>query len=211
MSGPIPAPTARKAVAELCWNCALCCNGVLFKDVELQPGDSAARLQNLGLPVSEIVNRKLQIVNRKFPQPCAALDGCRCRIYADRPARCRQFECALLKSVQAGETETDAALRTISAARQRADQVRQLLREAGDADEQLALSLRFKRTKKKFESAPPDDDTDASTQAWRRLLRFTPARDTLYEEAAARQALMRQRMKALHEQHGGLTLSRTHA
>jgi Fe-S-cluster containining protein len=154
------------AVAQLCPECALCCNGVLFKDVELQPGDDAEKLESLGLPISETKTRKSPIVNRKFPQPCAALTGCRCRIYADRPARCRQFECALLKSVHAGETEVAVALRVIRRTRQRADQVRALLREIGDVDEALALSLRFKRTRRRVEASPPDD---ASAEIFSRL------------------------------------------
>src|SRR5437867_9164117 len=89
---------AAEVVAQLCPQCALCCNGVLFKDVELQPADDAARLKALGLPLDG--SRKA-----KFSQPCAALCGCHCGIYADRPMRCRQFECALLKSVAAGETD----------------------------------------------------------------------------------------------------------
>ncbi|MCU0783181.1 MAG: YkgJ family cysteine cluster protein [Verrucomicrobia bacterium] len=147
----------KTVVARLCPQCALCCNGVLFKDVELQPGDDATKLKPLGLPLSPIGNRQSAIHNFRFPQPCAALDGCRCRIHADRPARCRQFECALLKSVAAGKTEVDAALRAIRVARQRADQVHALLREVGDVDSKLALSLRFKRTKRRFEASPPDD------------------------------------------------------
>lgn len=135
----------------------MCCNGVLFKDVELQPGDDAAKLESLGLPISGIKRRKAEGAKYKFPQPCAALDGCRCRVYTDRPARCQQFECALLQSVQAGETEMAVALRVIRNARQRADRVLALLREIGGVDETLALSLRFKRTKKRFEASPPDD------------------------------------------------------
>ena len=158
---PVPPPRKfippEKAVAQLCPTCALCCNGVLFKDVELQPVDNPPRLRSLGLPVANAKNRKSQIVNRKFPQPCAALDGCRCRIYDDRPARCRQFECALLKSVQAGEIELARALRVILNTRQRADQVHALLWELGNEDKALALSLRFKRTKQRFEASPPDD------------------------------------------------------
>ena len=127
----------------------MCCNGVLFKDVELQSGDDAAQLRALGLSIRA----------EKFPQPCVALDGCRCRIYLDRPLRCRQFECALLQSVQSGEMEVPAALRVIRLARERAGKVRGLLRELGNDDESLALSLRFKRMKKRFESSPPDDDT----------------------------------------------------
>src|SRR5262249_36630704 len=139
-----------------CPYCALCCNGVLFKDVELQRGDDAASLKSLGLPVS--VPHSSQRPPR-FPQPCAALDGCRCKIYADRPTRCRQFECALLQSVGAGKAEVSAALRTIRLARERAEKVRGLLQELGDAEETLALSLRFKRTKRRFEASRPDDAT----------------------------------------------------
>ena len=139
-----------QAVAQLCPQCAMCCNGVLFKDVELQPGDSATILRTLGLPVSK---GRVQ----KFPQPCAALEGCSCRIYADRPARCREFECALLKSVAAGETEVPAAFRGIREAQKRAEKVRRQLRASGDVDESLALSLRFKRTKRRLESDAIDE------------------------------------------------------
>ena len=138
--------TMAAAVAQLCPQCALCCNGVLFKDVELQPGDSAAKLKMLGLPVS---GKRVA----KFPQPCAALDGGSCRIYGEHPARCREFECALLKSVAAGETDVRAALRVIRDAQKRVEKVRRLLSASGDVDESLALSLRFKRTQRRMESA----------------------------------------------------------
>lgn len=139
------------AVAQLCPQCAMCCNGVLFKDVELQRGDSATKLRKLGLTVS---NARIQ----KFPQPCAALNGCRCQIYADRPKRCRDFECALLKSVAAGETNVPAALRTIRKTQQQAEKVKRLLRESGDTNETLALSLRFKRTQRRVETSPLSEE-----------------------------------------------------
>ena len=143
-----------QAVAQLCPQCAMCCNGVLFKDVELQPGDSATILRTIGLPVSKSGVQK-------FPQPCAALEGCSCRIYAARPVRCREFECALLKSVAAGKTEVPAALRGIREAQKRTEKVRQLLRASGDVDESLALSLRFKRTQRRLESTSfPDAAAD---------------------------------------------------
>ena len=145
MNGPKKTAVA-EAVAQLCPQCAMCCNGVLFKDVEVQPGDDTARLKQLGLLFSR--SRKL-----KFPQPCAALNGCRCQIYADRPARCREFECALLKSVAAGETGMPAALRTIRETQKQAEKVRRLLRASGDLEESRALSLRFQRTKRRLESS----------------------------------------------------------
>ena len=84
--------------------------------------------------------------------------GCDCRIYADRPVRCREFECALLKSVSAGETETAAALRVIRDARARAEKVRRLLRQLGDGDEHVALSLRFRRMQRRMESTQGEDE-----------------------------------------------------
>jgi len=158
---------------QLCLACGLCCNGVLFKDVELQPGDDAQRLRSLGLPVRNarmakgLPNSKRETRNAKFPQPCAALcDGNRCRIYAERPARCREFECALFKSVAVGGTELVAALKTVRATLRRADRVRRLLRLLGDIDEHLPLSLRFKRTRKRLESGGFDD---ASAEAFGEL------------------------------------------
>jgi Fe-S-cluster containining protein len=128
---------------------------VLFKDVELQPGDDAKKLEALGLPV-KVSSSEFRV--SRFPQPCAALDGCNCRIYADRPARCRQFECALLKAVAAGEVGVASALQTIREARRRAEKVEKLLRKLGDEKESLALSVRFKRVRKKFEASPLDKD-----------------------------------------------------
>ena len=146
-------------VAQLCPHCALCCSGVLFRDVELKPGDDPVRLKALGLPLSP--KRPSQSGRRpqKFPQPCAALAGCDCRIYPGRPVRCREFECALLKSVSAGETETAPALRVIRDARARAEKVRRLLRRLGDEDEHLALSVRFRRMQRRMESIQVGDET----------------------------------------------------
>ncbi len=150
--------TTDSVAEKLCLACGLCCDGALFKDVELQPGDDAARLLALGLPLSH-GESALGHRPTKFPQPCAALGAdCRCRVYADRPLRCRQFECALFKTVLAGQVTTEAALRTIRPARQRAANVRLLLRALGDTEEQAALSLRFRRLNKRIE-AGTDDET----------------------------------------------------
>ena len=151
MAGQEHSPVAAETVAQLCTQCAMCCNGVLFKDVELQPADNPARLKTLGLPLAKA--GKL-----KFPQPCGALCGNHCRIYADRPARCMEFDCALLKSVAAGETDPARALRFIREAQKRAARVRRLLRACGDVDESRALSLRFKRTRRRMESASPGEE-----------------------------------------------------
>ena len=127
------------AVSQLCPNCGLCCNGVLFADVELQKGDDAGRLIDLGMAL------KKKGMKRAFAQPCHCFDGKLCRIYADRPKRCATFECGLLKRVQAGEIPAPAALKHIADAKKLVDKVRRLLRRHGDKDEQLALTKRYSR------------------------------------------------------------------
>ncbi len=67
---------------QLCLQCGLCCNGVLFKDVELQPGDDATNLRALGLPIRDAPARERPTTKpagvpatarQRFPQPCTAL------------------------------------------------------------------------------------------------------------------------------------------
>ena len=124
-------------VSQLCPKCGLCCNGVLFADVELRKGDDIQRLAEFGLSL-EKKGRK-----QAFAQPCACFDGKLCRIYNERPTRCRTFECGLLKRVQAGEMGADAALKTIAEVQRLAEKVRGQLRRLGQSDEQLALNRRY--------------------------------------------------------------------
>jgi Fe-S-cluster containining protein len=124
-------------VSQLCPKCGLCCNGILFADVELRKGDDTKRLAELGLSLEKKGRQQA------FAQPCACFDGTLCRIYAERPKRCRTFECGLLKRVQAGELDSDAALKTIAQAKRQVEKVCKLLRCAGSDDERLALSQRY--------------------------------------------------------------------
>ena len=140
----------------LCLECGLCCNGVIFANGQLQPEDDAEHLSSLGLKF--VPNRKSAIANRKFVQPCAAFDGCRCKIYSERPRYCREFECLLLKNVKAGRVESAEALRVIRTARQRVEKVKRLLRELGNPEEDVALSKRFRKVKRRLESSPLNDD-----------------------------------------------------
>jgi len=126
-------------IEQLCPACGLCCNGVLFADVELQKGDDAGQLIDLGLAL------KKKGLKRAFAQPCHCFDGKLCRIYDDRPKRCATFECGLLKRVQSGEMFAPAALKQIADAKKLVENVRRLLRRLGDEDEQLALTKRYSR------------------------------------------------------------------
>jgi Fe-S-cluster containining protein len=141
-------------VDQLCPNCGLCCDSTLFADVELRAGDDAKRLKQLGLTLEKKGKSKLA-----FAQPCAGFDGKLCKIYGDRPKRCRLFECGLLKRVEASELTAGAALKKIAEAKRRAEKVRGWLRQSGRRDEQMALTHRYAEAM----SAPMDlsADTDA--------------------------------------------------
>jgi uncharacterized protein len=125
-------------IEQLCPNCGLCCDSTLFADVELRAGDDAKRLVKLGLTLEKKGWGKLA-----FAQPCACFDGKLCKIYDDRPKRCRTFECGLLKKVGANELNAGAALKKISEAKILVKKVRKLLCSLGEKNERSALTKRY--------------------------------------------------------------------
>lgn len=143
------------SVDQLCPNCGLCCDSTLFADVELRAGDDPERLQHLGLVIEQKTRTKLA-----FAQPCACFDGKFCKIYTDRPKRCRLFKCGLLKRVEAGEIKAEAALKRIFEAKHHAGKVRELLRLLGQRDEQMALTHRYAEAM----GAPVDLSDDAGAE-----------------------------------------------
>ncbi|MCI0536056.1 MAG: YkgJ family cysteine cluster protein [Verrucomicrobiales bacterium] len=152
-----PIRATESAGQTLCLTCGVCCDGTLFKDVQLLPADDPAKLRSAGLRVT-IPHSAFRIPHLR--QPCAALGAdCRCRVYADRPAYCRQFECLLLKSVLEGRTEISVALGVIRTVRQRAEKVRRLLRELGDGNDQMPLSQRFRRVARQIHNGDIDEAT----------------------------------------------------
>ena len=125
------------AIDQLCPSCGLCCNGVLFGDVELQRGDDAKKLAALGVGLFSKGRKKV------FNQPCACLVGGLCQIYQDRPRRCRAFDCRALQRVQQGEITVASAQKSIVEAKRRAAEVLRLVRALGNADETQPLNRRY--------------------------------------------------------------------
>ena len=124
------------AAAQLCLQCGLCCNGVLFSDVELRAGDKATQLTSLGLDIFR-KGRK-----QAFTQPCKCLERDLCSIYANRPMQCRAFECTQLRLVDQGAKPLSAAERKIREAKRLAGEVAQLCRDLGHGDETVPLNRR---------------------------------------------------------------------
>jgi len=121
----------------LCTNCGLCCDGTLFADVELSGPAEAARLEIMGLD-TESENGSAGLLS----QPCAALRGTRCGIYAQRPKCCRVFECNLLQDAKHGDVTIERALEHIADARAQIRHVRSLLVLVGNRDENLPIKER---------------------------------------------------------------------
>jgi Fe-S-cluster containining protein len=139
---------------QLCRACGLCCDGTLFHHVKIGAGDDPQALRAGGLTV--LTSRARTPVTR-LPQPCAALCADRsCRIYAQRPAQCRTFECRVFQDLTAGRITVAAALLLVRRTRRWADRARRLLRQLGDNDEHRPLSERFLRARRRAESGDAD-------------------------------------------------------
>jgi len=149
------------AATSLCTACGLCCNGVLFHLVRLQPGDSARGLTALGM---KLRRKKGQ---HHFNQPCGFLEGCRCTIYAQRPERCRLFECRQLQKVAAGESTEAEAQALIGSVLGHVTRVEALLSCAGNAKVRQPLAERYARVM----AEPCDPAWDAEGYALREALR----------------------------------------
>jgi Fe-S-cluster containining protein len=125
----------------LCTTCGLCCDGTLFADVELVGQAEVARLENMGMDI-ENEGRNTGLLS----QPCAALRGTRCGIYAHRPKCCRVFQCDLLQSAERGAVPVERALEQIADAREQISQVRAMLGRLGNRDEALPIKERCAET-----------------------------------------------------------------
>jgi Fe-S-cluster containining protein len=132
----------------LCTTCGLCCDGTLFADVELVGQAEVTRLEIMGMEV-ENEDRNTGLLS----QPCAALRGTRCGIYAHRPKCCRVFECHLLQNAQRGAVTVEHAIEQIADAREQIQHVRALLRRLGNHDEGLPIKERCAETLAAEESA----------------------------------------------------------
>lgn len=117
----------------------MCCNGVLFADVELKKGDSNLALQQAGIQL-RAKTRRLTFLD----QPCSALGATgSCTAYTVRPQMCRSFECRLLERTIAGEISDLEALKLIKSVRKLVAEAESLLNQLGDNEIHRPLSRRY--------------------------------------------------------------------
>jgi len=127
------------AASRLCAACGMCCNGVMFYIVRLQPADSPKELAALGLKL------KRKKGENYIQQPCPAFRGSHCSIYAARPERCRVFACRQLQGIAEGKITETMALERIQEAQRRVAEVEELLEKAGRTDARRALFKRYEK------------------------------------------------------------------
>lgn len=135
----------------LCTRCGLCCDGTLFADVELAGRAEASRLEALGLEIEDDDTPSPLLV-----QPCAALRGTKCGIYAHRPGCCRTFECRLLQDARHGAVSEESALATIEEARGLVRGARESLVALGRRDTRLPLAERLSEAMADSSPSPGD-------------------------------------------------------
>lgn len=116
----------------LCTRCGLCCNGSFLADVELSARE-ASRLEFAGLDIED---------DSLLLQPCAALNGARCSMYAHRPKCCRTFECLLLQRAKRGQISIATATRQINHTLKLVQQIHALLAAMPETESNLPLKER---------------------------------------------------------------------
>ncbi|SKB06040.1 hypothetical protein SAMN02745166_04408 [Prosthecobacter debontii] len=141
-------PAVTEAASRLCLACGMCCNGVLFHIVRLQPTDSVKALEKMGMKLSR------KKTEPYFNQPCRFLQGCTCQVYEHRPTRCRLFECQQIHGLAAGQITEAEALIVIRQTQEAVARVERLLSERGNTATERPLMERFRETRQ--ESGEPD-------------------------------------------------------
>jgi Fe-S-cluster containining protein len=106
----------------------------LFADVELAGPAEAAGLEVMGLEIEDDDADGGLLV-----QPCGALQGKRCGIYAQRPECCRTFECRLLQDARRGAVGVELAGEHIAEVLKRIGRVRELAAGLGQRHGRLPL------------------------------------------------------------------------
>jgi uncharacterized protein len=161
-------PVTPNTSASLCGECGMCCDGVLFHQVELQPGDHPRRLASFGLKL----RRKKGV--EFFLQPCSAHratpTGCSCAIYEDRPARCRLFSCQQLLGVSSGAITEASALSKIREVRRLITTVHELMDQVGETNPNRGLAHRVANALTTKERTTLHDNLESSMKALEEIL-----------------------------------------
>lgn len=112
-------------------------------------GDRPAFLRAQGLRI----RRRTPGSIPRLQQPCAGLEGCRCRVYGDRPAHCRDFECTLLLQFKRHRLTRREVIRRIRRTRKLAARAAIILTQLGEGEAKTSLRIRFRRLCHTFDAS----------------------------------------------------------
>jgi Fe-S-cluster containining protein len=90
-------------VTGICVGCGMCCDGTMYRTVDVDEADELTPLRAAGAvwaTASGITS---------FLQPCSAFGAGCCSIYDGRPGVCRTYRCRLLRRYEAGEVSYEDA------------------------------------------------------------------------------------------------------
>ncbi len=133
----------------------------MYRSVDIGEGDIVAPLQAVGVRFSTTAEKT------SFLQPCSAFcQGC-CSVYDGRPSVCREYRCALLRRLEAGEVSSEEARSLIASTIAIRDRVRPELEHLVEPQEALALDGLYKLLFAKLETA---SDRAAMKKAQSKLL-----------------------------------------
>ena len=146
-------------VGTLCLACGLCCDGTLFGLVRLHASEEAhARNHQLTVVTRDDGSARLQ-------QPCAALEGTACRIYADRPGTCRRYLCDLAAALEGDELSLDEALALVREPKRQREALAEALGPDDQPDLRRRLPHRAKEAHRPLLGQPLPDETLAMLTA----------------------------------------------
>ena len=102
----------------LCLDCAMCCNGVMFKGLNLQQKEvryfSRPIKHEFEIIPTHTIYKTKNVIGYPFEAGCEHLKrDNKCKIYENRPLTCRTFKCEMLVRYDNEEISYDVALNKI--------------------------------------------------------------------------------------------------
>lgn len=130
----------------ICVGCGMCCDGTMYRHVEVEEGDELQPLKAAGAVWVTIEGLS------SFLQPCPAFGAGCCSIYDGRPSVCRTYRCRLLRRYEAGEVSREDARALIESTVAVRDRVRPGLTAYVEPEKLEALESLYRLMNVKLEA-----------------------------------------------------------
>jgi uncharacterized protein len=128
--------------------CGMCCDGTMYRTVDVLADDRIETLEAAGV----VFSTRDDVTS--FRQPCSAFGGRCCSVYQDRPSVCRQYRCLLLRRLEAGEVSPGDARALIARTLSMRDRVRTGLADYLGTEGREPLDALYRLAMARFEAEP---------------------------------------------------------